>query len=64
MTNSYQIIIILFGLIAGVFLFVAIMALLRGYFLWLFGTGRIIEQNDEMIKLLKYIAANKQPPTA
>lgn len=64
MTDSYQIIIILLALIAGVFLFVAIMALLRGYFLWLLGTGRIIEQNDEMIKLLKYIAANKQPPTA
>lgn len=64
MFDVQQIFIILLALIAGVFLFVAIMALLRGYFLWLLGTGRIIEQNDEMIKLLRYIAANKQPPTA
>lgn len=54
----------LFVAAIALILLLGLLSALRPFIWWLFGTGRIIEQNDEMIKLLKYIAANKQPPTA
>lgn len=64
MFDIQQLFIVLLAIVAVIFLFVAVMALLRSYFLWLFGTGRVIEQNDEIIKLLKYIATGKQLPAS
>lgn len=53
----------IFAIASIVVIFIAIMYFLRTYVWWLFGIQKQIDQNDEIILLLKYIAAGKQLPT-
>jgi predicted tellurium resistance membrane protein TerC len=62
MSSLYQSIPTLIVIGFAVLIFIGIMLFLRGYVWWLFGIQKQIDQNDEIILLLKYIAAGKTIP--
>lgn len=62
MSSLYQSIPTLIVIGFAILIFVAIMIFLRAYVWWLFGIQKQIDQNDEIILLLKYIAAGKTIP--
>jgi len=51
----------LLGIGLIIFFVIIIMTVLRVYLWWLLGIQRIVEQNDEIILLLKHIAISKSP---
>jgi hypothetical protein len=62
MYNPNQILFTLIAIAMFVVIAIALTALLRAYLWWLLGIQKRIDQNDEIILLLKYIAAGKQLP--
>ena len=60
MSEIYQSIPFLVAILMIAIFVIAATFFLRSYLWWLLGIGRQIEQNDEIILLLKYIAAGKQ----
>lgn len=52
-------------LVFAIFMFVLLLIIGRALFMWWFGTGEIVQQNKEIIRLLTIIADTaQQPPPA